>query len=1118
MQAGGDPGGEGPNGPEPGRSPERGERVRLGNYEYQASTTKGGRQANHDGYGTPINAHLPEGASRLDSTLRMTVDEAQQRQQAAELAHLFDVVSDPRRRLSEDDIFTQQQELNRLIAGGEIQGFSVTADGMGHPQHAPGERASSLAIALVTDYVIKYHNYFDGEELLSKAFDHANSVIFEINTNSVPPTECGTALGVTFTDKQGDTFGATVGDIHIYKRDKAKQANSVVLLSKDTSSAWDVAHLSGHPSAFFTSPAASNISAMGTQQGFEKPIHTFRVGKLSPNEQLISCSDGVWGGFDKQSARARDLFAEINTQYQNNITNQIPPDEALQLALARVFEEMNLAGLTDESAVAVHLTRDEVGRASHDNVTAVIYGPAESREFMAPTGSIIDQVGVNLRRGDRSNIQVIDAAELGLERVDSRSLLSIYEVPVNGDDVRGLQERDRNNFSQLLPLNHRRREDALTAAFIAPYEGGSNEIYASRVFIENGAIFTASTQGTPPIFLVQRPRQDGDVQMRQMVETDGIGLHDIHEDDQFILMANRRFWRQTSGDAAITPEEAITVINQQIRQNPTVTPRELSDALIAFAVSRGMRVSDIDVQIASLKRSRPVVIPSRPLLMGLGEFILPTTSTSSAHDAEGRPAGTRVGKDSDTAERNGDVAVQTISYEARVGAARDGSVREFTPAQATILASVAEADYSGTTSTIVTAPAALFGIPQVGEGTVLSVYQGSADKRGDIEHMRQMAHGVLVRHLQQGDNPAKALEEAFFPPGSPQRSDINVSTVYVTGKDIYLSSNASAPLIIGKSGWRSGSGTTKYERHKGDRFLVITSPEFKSRVLTNDISDLANSKSDMSATELTRLLMEKAREKGIGADLTLFVASFKDIDDGSGYTESSQVAAATGIVERIDESRPEGWAEVRVGGELPPGHTEESLLFSLFPESLVSAIGVTRDQGGEASMHQSYLVVQDRTERNLPEFGVVNAPEGSEYLEQLAGTAYASLVGSSSVPPGADATFVLFYDRNDKQVQQQLYQISRHGDLQAILISDGSPFILRADSPRTYFKRGETDSHILILSPEVLELVSDELVSVITSASDPAQAGRALLTLAKQRSGKALSNQTVMVANIKPSD
>lgn len=363
-------------------------------YSYQAASSKGGRSYNEDAYFTPDGFFLPAySASKSkkhpqfkETSLENPLDSDQQHEQAKYLTSLLnglEIVDQFGRPKTLDytpeDISRISETLKINIERGYIQGLTILADGMGG--HADGDIASSIATIIAAEQ-LQYAptppppGTRQDEDYrltwLKNAVVMADRVLEALNKKM--GKNMGTTMTITATVAD-ETFGVSVADSRIYKRNK--DTGDVNLLTRDGSGVWRWLKNGTikTPSEFLSHPRRNEIIPLLRGRLTPNEISTFHT-TLARHEQLISCSDGVWEGVNRNSA----VLQTIDREYLNNIAGGMDREAAAMLAFGRIFRDMNLAGLPNEESLAVYLTRSEVGELSGDNATVTVTGIEQAAE------------------------------------------------------------------------------------------------------------------------------------------------------------------------------------------------------------------------------------------------------------------------------------------------------------------------------------------------------------------------------------------------------------------------------------------------------------------------------------------------------------------------------------------------------------------------------------------------------------------------------------------------------------------------------------------------------------------------------------------------------------------
>lgn len=370
-----------------------------GPMEYQASSVpgirlkgaatieEGGYHYNEDSFFTPYGEYLPDQKYKnpegrlLAATHEQGLSRTDEWNQAQFLALYLQNTS---AGLSSEAIYTLRDRVKDFIADGKLQGLATLSDGMGG--HAAGDTASSLAQVLFNDFVVTHiDRESDKQALLKKALIHTNNMLVEVQQSNPRLAGMGATFVGALTDAEGETFTVSIGDSRIYRRNK--KTNAVSLLTADTSMVWN--RLGEGESRFPLFDLFANkqrsllLHGLGAEvAGFENAIQTARDIWLSKDEQLHLVCDGVWEIGNPYTGRLDPTASihRIDRQLRRDLET-MNPEEAKKKAMAELYKQVNLAGLTNEASLAQHLTREEIQDASHDNVTALIYEPSGEDGF-----------------------------------------------------------------------------------------------------------------------------------------------------------------------------------------------------------------------------------------------------------------------------------------------------------------------------------------------------------------------------------------------------------------------------------------------------------------------------------------------------------------------------------------------------------------------------------------------------------------------------------------------------------------------------------------------------------------------------------------------------------------
>lgn len=217
----------------------------------------------------------------------------------------------------------------------------VVADGMGG--HSAGEVASTTAVRVVAELLearMKCLGYADAEPALRDAFHAAHDAVLATANTRLECRGMGTTLIAALVSGPHATV-CHVGDVRCYHHgpqglQQITTDHSVVgALVRSGEITPEEARVHGRRHQI--------LQAIGLESGFEAEVHTV---VLSPGEQLLLCSDGLW---------------EMLTE--NQMRTILAAPDALSVKAERLVDAANEAG-------------------GHDNITLALYrhpGPAQSR-------------------------------------------------------------------------------------------------------------------------------------------------------------------------------------------------------------------------------------------------------------------------------------------------------------------------------------------------------------------------------------------------------------------------------------------------------------------------------------------------------------------------------------------------------------------------------------------------------------------------------------------------------------------------------------------------------------------------------------------------------------------
>ena len=158
----------------------------------------------------------------------------------------------------------------------------------------------------------------------------------------------------------------------------------VSLLTSDNSWWWDNWLMQGvhTPSGIFTFALRSHLSNALNSGVLAENVPIVEM-DMTPNDQLILCSDGVWEAITAEDEKVKSTLAEIDARYEA-VARQGYREDPAKIAIGEQFRQINLAGLPEGAShnqIVSHLTRKDVGLLGKDNVTAVVM------EVTSPTPS-----------------------------------------------------------------------------------------------------------------------------------------------------------------------------------------------------------------------------------------------------------------------------------------------------------------------------------------------------------------------------------------------------------------------------------------------------------------------------------------------------------------------------------------------------------------------------------------------------------------------------------------------------------------------------------------------------------------------------------------------------------
>jgi serine/threonine protein phosphatase PrpC len=269
--------------------------------------------------------------------------------------------------ITPEGIMATQKIINGFIERGLLKGIDVVADGAGG--HRGGEIASSIATFIfVSEIARSLDNNADiTEEQVRNAITFANNTLRSYN--SANKSEAITTFVAQVTNKDNETFIASVGDSRVYKQD----INGDVVRMTIDHSLGDLIFVENKktPSKLVTDKALHQpLQLLGELHSNPRILQT----KLQPGELLLLVCDGVWGGIKIDDEYTKKVLTQADIDFKKYKDEGNGPLEALNKALGTVFKEVNMRNISGSNPeeMARQLAHPDVGKLSRDNVTAVV--------------------------------------------------------------------------------------------------------------------------------------------------------------------------------------------------------------------------------------------------------------------------------------------------------------------------------------------------------------------------------------------------------------------------------------------------------------------------------------------------------------------------------------------------------------------------------------------------------------------------------------------------------------------------------------------------------------------------------------------------------------------------
>lgn len=179
----------------------------------------------------------------------------------------------------------------------------VVADGMGG--HVAGEIASNMGVSTIEEYIKKFAQHSDWEELLKDAIIKANSIIYQMSQSKSECSGMGTTVTAIYAD-DSEVYWGHVGDSRLYliKENVLRQVTS------DHSLVWELMQSGDITIEEAQVHPHRNIltRAVGTSE-----MLTVDSGKFSwqSGDSLLLCTDGL------TNMLSEDTILKICSQYSS---------------------------------------------------------------------------------------------------------------------------------------------------------------------------------------------------------------------------------------------------------------------------------------------------------------------------------------------------------------------------------------------------------------------------------------------------------------------------------------------------------------------------------------------------------------------------------------------------------------------------------------------------------------------------------------------------------------------------------------------------------------------------------------------------------------------------------
>lgn len=347
-------------------------------------------------------------------------------------------------QITRDDFVRTHQTIEKQIHEGILAGINVVCDGMGG--YGAGEFASSIATYMFVSAIAQLKGNITVENIRTAVLKAHNTVA---SYNEKYNKNAGTTFVAQVTGKDGKTIITSVGDARVYKIDNYDDVRRV---TQDQSRVeYFLQNMEIKPSEAFSHPQRAVIrKTLGGKGTYESTLGDIQVYQdtLKPGERYVLCCDGVWEGIDVTNPDVKAALEAVDTQFDLDISRNMPISEALNLAYGRIFK-INLSGVAQNATLnqlANHLTRGEVGTFSRDNVSAVVVENKEALLLQLENQSVTLNIGARVNVPRSSGEIDDDWVVVGLDAEG----ISVKEVKEeNGTRTTSSKHISQTEFRQL---------------------------------------------------------------------------------------------------------------------------------------------------------------------------------------------------------------------------------------------------------------------------------------------------------------------------------------------------------------------------------------------------------------------------------------------------------------------------------------------------------------------------------------------------------------------------------------------------------------------------------------------------------------------------------------------